>query len=108
LANDEYASHQTEMFTRQLKEVTMSLAESFAHTGFARFINTVAGRFIRLIVGAALIVCGCTLLDQTLGIVLIVIGLIPFVAGALDLCLISALLGGPLSGKKLRASKLQS
>jgi hypothetical protein len=96
------------MFTRQLKEVTMSLAQSFAHTGFARFINTVAGRIVRLVAGIALIVWGYSLLDETLGIVLIVIGLIPFVAGALDLCLISALLGGPLSGKKLRASKLQS
>jgi hypothetical protein len=86
----------------------MSLAQSFAHTGFARFINTVAGRIVRLVAGIALIVWGYSLLDETLGIVLIVIGLIPFVAGALDLCLISALLGGPLSGKKLRASKLQS
>ena len=86
----------------------MSLAESFAQTGFARFVNSVAGRITRLIVGAALIIWGYTLLDQTLGIVLIVIGLIPLVAGALDLCLISALLGGPISGKKLRARDLQS
>jgi hypothetical protein len=86
----------------------MSLAKSFAQSGFARFINTLAGRIIRLIAGAALIVWGYTQLDQTLGIVLIVVGLIPLIAGALDLCVISALLGGPLSGKKVRASNLQS
>lgn len=86
----------------------MSLAQSFAQSGFARFINTLAGRIIRLIAGAVLIVWGYTQLDQTLGIVLIVVGLIPLLAGALDLCLISALLGGPLSGKKVRASNLQS
>ena len=86
----------------------MSLAQSFAQSGFAQFINTPAGRIIRLIAGAVLIVWGYTQLDQTLGIVLIVVGLIPLLAGALDLCLISALLGGPLSGKKVRASNLQS
>ena len=86
----------------------MSLAQSFAQSGFAQFINTLAGRIIRLIAGVVLIVWGYTQLDQTLGIVLIVVGLIPLLAGALDLCLISALLGGPLSGKKVRASNLQS
>jgi hypothetical protein len=92
------------MIRRQHKEAKMSAAQSFAHTGFARFINTAAGRIIRLIVGAALIVWGYSLLDETLGIVLIIVGLIPLVAGALDLCLISALLGGPLAGKKVRDS----
>jgi hypothetical protein len=86
----------------------MSLAQSFAHTGFARFINTVAGRIVRLVAGIALIVWGYSLLDETLGIVLIIVGLIPSLAGALDLCVISALLGGPLSGKKLRESSPRS
>jgi Co/Zn/Cd efflux system component len=95
------------VFTSQLKEVTMSAAQSFAHTGFAHFINTVAGRVLRLVAGIALIVWGYSLLDETLGVVLIIIGLIPLIAGALDLCVISALLGGPLAGKKVREISLK-
>jgi hypothetical protein len=95
------------MIRRQLKEVTMSLAQSFAHSSFAHFINTVAGRIVRLVAGIALIMWGYFLLDETLGIVLIIVGLIPFVAGALDLCVISALLGGPLAGKKVREISLK-
>jgi hypothetical protein len=79
----------------------MSIAESFGRSGFAKFINSPAGRIARIVVGLALIVWGYTIG----GIVLMIIGLIPFAAGALDLCLISALLGGPISGKKLREPK---
>ena len=79
----------------------MSIAESFGKSGFAKFINSPAGRIARIVVGLALIVWGYTIG----GIVLMIIGLIPFAAGALDLCLISALLGGPISGKKLREPK---
>ena len=86
----------------------MSLAKSFAQSGFARFMNNRAGRISRLVAGLALIVWGYAQLGETLGIVLMLIGLIPLVAGALDLCLISALLGGPLSGKKVRAGNSQS
>ena len=79
----------------------MSIAESFGRYGFAKFINSPAGRIARIVVGLALIVWGYT----SGGIVLIIIGLIPLAAGALDLCLISVLLGGPISGKKLRETK---
>ena len=79
----------------------MGIAESFGRSGFAKFINSPAGRIARIVVGLALIVWGYT----GGGIVLIIIGLIPLAAGALDLCLISVLLGGPISGKKLRETK---
>jgi len=84
----------------------MKIAESFGRSGFAHFINSPAGRIIRLIVGIVLIVWGLTQFDTALGIVLFIIGLIPFMAGAFDLCLISALLGGPISGKRIRELKL--
>ena len=80
----------------------MSLAQSFAHTGFARFINSPAGRAARLIAGGALLAWGYTLRASGTGVALMVIGLIPLLAGAFDWCLISALLGGPLSGATLR------
>jgi hypothetical protein len=72
----------------------VSLAESFAQSSFARFINSPPGRVARVLAGIALIAWGYT--DRSIG--LAVVGLIPLAAGALDLCLISALLGGPLRG----------
>lgn len=83
----------------------MSIAESFGRSGFAKFINSPTGRIARLVVGLALIVWGYTQLNSGTGIVLIIIGLVPLTAGAFDLCLVSALLGGPISGKKVRELK---
>ncbi len=83
----------------------MSIAESFNRSGFAQFVNSPAGRIARLVVGIGLIVWGYTQLNTGTGIVLIVIGLVPLVAGAFDLCLISALLGGPISGARIRGPK---
>jgi xanthine/uracil/vitamin C permease (AzgA family) len=86
-------------------ETVMSIAESFGKSGFAKFINSPAGRIARLVVGMALFVWGYTLLVSVIGIFLIIIGLIPLVAGSFDLCLVSALLGGPVSGEKVRELK---
>jgi hypothetical protein len=83
----------------------MGIAESFGRSGFAKFINSPAGRIARVIVGMVLIIWGFTQLGTGMGIVLIIIGLVPLAAGSLDLCLISALLGGPISGKKIRGQK---
>jgi hypothetical protein len=82
----------------------MSLAQTFARTGFARFINSPAGRWVRILAGVVLVVWGYTQRGTAAGIVLIVIGLVPLVAGSFDWCLISALLGGPLKGAVLRKS----
>ncbi len=81
----------------------MSVAESFGRSGFARFINSTTGRVVRVVAGAALIGWGYTRLGSTAGIVLIVIGCVPLLAGIFNLCLISALLGGPISGRQLSA-----
>jgi hypothetical protein len=83
----------------------MSIAESFGRSGFARFVNSPAGRIARLVVGLGLVVCGYTQLHTGMGLVLIVIGLVPLVTGAFDLCLISALLGGPIRGARIRGPK---
>ena len=87
------------------KETFMSIAESFGRSGFARFINSPAGRITRIVAGIVLIGWGYTQLTTVTGLALIIVGLVPLVAGALDLCLISALLGGPISGKRIRGSK---
>jgi len=78
----------------------MSIAESFGRSGFARFINSPAGRAVRVIAGLAIIGGGYTV-GGTGGVVLMIVGLVPIAAGVFNLCLISALLGGPLSGSRL-------
>jgi Inner membrane protein YgaP-like, transmembrane domain len=83
----------------------MTLAESFGQSGFAQFINSPAGRLMRLVVGIGLVGYGFTHRTSPSGLVLVVVGLIPLLAGAFDLCLISGLLGGPFRGARLRAQR---
>lgn len=78
----------------------MSVAESFGRSGFARFMSSPTGRVARVVAGVVLIGWGYTRLGSTAGIVLIVVGCIPLLAGVFNLCLISALLGGPISGRQ--------
>jgi hypothetical protein len=86
----------------------MSIAESFGRSGFARVVNSPSGRLARLVAGIGLIAWGYTLRGSGTGLVLMVIGLVPVVAGAFDLCLISAILGGPISGARIRKRTSQS
>jgi hypothetical protein len=79
----------------------MSLAESFARSGFAQFINSPAGRLARIVAGIGLVAWGYMQHGSTTGLVLMVVGLVPLAAGVFDWCLISALLGGPLSGARM-------
>jgi hypothetical protein len=83
----------------------MSTAEAFNRSGFARFINSPAGRVFRLVVGAGFLVVGYLFRDQTLGVIAMVFSVLPLSAGAFDLCYVSAILGGPLSGEKIRESQ---
>jgi hypothetical protein len=58
-----------------------------------------------VVVGAGLIYWGYTRLGSPTGIVLMVVGLVPLVAGLFNLCLVSALLGGPISGRRIAPGK---
>jgi hypothetical protein len=69
---------------------------------FARFMSSVAGRLLRIVAGIALIVVGLVVVEDTAGIVIAVIGLVPLAAGLFDFCLFGPLLGAPLSGRSLR------
>jgi hypothetical protein len=86
----------------------MSLAQSFAQTGFAKFINSTPGRVVRIVAGLALIGWGYSLGAGPAGIILVVVGLVPLAAGVFNLCLVSALLGGPISGARVAGSKPKS
>lgn len=71
--------------------------------GFARFMATAAGRGVRIVAGLVLIGWGWSMRDQTAGIVLMLVGLVPLGAGVFNVCLIAPLIGAPFSGAKVRA-----
>lgn len=80
----------------------MSLAQSFARSAFARFINTPTGRVVRVVAGLACIAWGYSQRETAAGLAVMLIGFVPLAAGAFNLCLISALLGGPIRGDRVR------
>ena len=72
--------------------------------GFGKFMASTLGRVVRIIAGIALIAIGLSM-GNIGGIVLAVVGLVPLIAGTVDVCIISALLfGTPLQGVKIRAA----
>ncbi len=79
-----------------------NLAEAFNKSSFSHFINSLAGRIFRLIAGIGFLVIGYVYRDTTLGILSMVWSVLPLTAGAFDICYISAVLGGPFSGAKIR------
>ena len=79
-----------------------SFEEVFNRSGFSRFINSPAGRVFRLVAGIGFLVVGYVYRYNALGVLSIVWSVFPLSAGAFDICYISALLGGPLSGAKIR------
>ncbi|HXV85844.1 MAG TPA: DUF2892 domain-containing protein [Gemmatimonadales bacterium] len=83
----------------------MNVAESFGRTGFAQFINSPAGRVLRVVAGFGLIAWGYTQRATGMGLAVMVVGLVPLAAGTFNLCLISALLGGPISGARVGKPK---
>lgn len=72
-------------------------------SGFSRFLNSPAGRIVRLVAGTGFLLVGYVYRGHVLGVLSMVWSVLPLSAGALDICYISALLGGPLSGAKIRS-----
>jgi len=68
---------------------------------FVRFMSSTAGRVTRIVAGLVLIIIGA--LIGGAGWIIAAIGLVPFVAGAVDVCVLAPLLKQPLSGKAVRA-----
>jgi hypothetical protein len=82
----------------------MSRHESFNQSGFSKFLNRPGGRIFRLAAGAGFLIVGYVFRDHPLGVLSMLWGLLPLSAGAFDICYISAMLGGPLSGAKIRSN----
>lgn len=84
----------------------MTMYESFNQSGFSIFLNSMSGRILRIVVGIGFLVVGYMYREHAIGVISIVWGFLPLSAGALDICYVSAALGGPLSGKKIRSEQL--
>lgn len=82
-----------------------SFEEGFNRSALSRFLNSPAGRVFRILAGLAFLIVGYMYRDHPLGVLAMIWGIFPLSAGALDICYISVLLGGPLSGKKIRARR---
>jgi Inner membrane protein YgaP-like, transmembrane domain len=73
---------------------------------FISFMASTAGRITRIVAGLVLVALGLFVVNNTVvGIILIVIGLVPLLAGLFDFCVFAPLFGNPFSGKKIRAGK---
>jgi hypothetical protein len=69
--------------------------------GFVRFMATTAGRASRAVAGIALIAVGYAM-HSFGGTVVAIVGLLPLLTAAFDLCAIAPLMGGPLRGEDIR------
>lgn len=83
----------------------MSWGEAFNKTGFSKFINSPGGRIFRFVAGIGFLVIGYLYRDHTLGVLSMIWSIFPLSAGVFDICYVSAVLGGPLSGAKIRSKQ---
>ncbi|HET7821180.1 MAG TPA: hypothetical protein VFL10_06605 [Ornithinibacter sp.] len=80
-------------------------AARFNTTGFSRWVNGPNGRVFRLLAGASFLLVALTFRGHWWGVAAGVWSFFPLSAGLFDLCWISAALGGPLSGRAIRAGQ---
>ncbi len=80
----------------------MSLHEAFNRSAFSQFLNSTPGRVFRLVAGMGFITLGFVYRKHALGLAAMGWSVFPLTAGGFDVCYISAALGGPFSGEKIR------
>jgi hypothetical protein len=78
--------------------------DAFNRSGLSRFLNSPAGRIFRMVAGAGFLMAGYVYRFHALGMLSLAWGVVPLSAGVFDICYVSALLGGPLSGAKIRGA----
>ncbi len=71
-------------------------------TGLFRFLASMAGRITRIVAGAILILAGLLVVHGAAGWVIAIVGLVPLVAGLVDVCVFAPLFGHPFQGPALR------
>ncbi len=67
---------------------------------FVKFMAGPIGRWARVIAGAAIAALGIYLGADAWTVVLLVIGAVVFLAGALNVCLFAPLFGAPFNGRQ--------
>lgn len=82
----------------------MTLADTFNRSRFGRFLNRPEGRVFRVAAGTAFLVTGLLTRHTRLGLAALAWSVFPLTAGGFDVCYVSAALGGPFAGKRIRAS----
>ena len=71
---------------------------------FVKIMASPTGRITRIIAGIVLIVLGLWVVHSLAGsIILVIVGLVPLLAGLFDFCVFAPLFGNPMSGPKIRA-----
>jgi len=69
---------------------------------FFRFLANSTGRIVRVVAGLVLIAIGIFWVHGVGDWVLIIVGLVPLLAGAFDKCVFAPLFGLPFDGSQLR------
>ena len=69
---------------------------------FVKFMASKTGRIVRVVAGIGLIAWGLFGLGGTTGIIVAVIGLVPLLAGLIDVCVFAPLLKNPFKGSEIR------
>lgn len=63
------------------------------------FMQSAAGRLLRIVAGLALVAVGVFVVQGAWGFVLAVVGLVPLIAGIVGMCLLAPLFGLTLRGE---------
>jgi hypothetical protein len=70
---------------------------------FVKFMVSPTGRISRMAAGVVLIAGGLLWLGGVAGIIVAAVGLVPLLAGLIDVCVFAPLLGYPFGGPAARA-----
>lgn len=70
--------------------------------GFFSFMASPTGRIVRIVAGLALILLGLLLVKGVGGWIMVIVGLVPLLAGLFDRCVFAPLAGLPFVGPSLR------
>jgi hypothetical protein len=90
---------------RKIVGLEVSITGDKEMNPFITFMASGTGRLLRIVAGIVLIAIGLLVVQNTGGIILAIIGLVPLLAGILDVCVFAPLFGNPFSGPKIRAGK---
>jgi uncharacterized integral membrane protein len=73
---------------------------------FISFMASRNGRIVRIVAGVVLVILVFFVIaNNTTGIIVTLIGLVPLAAGIFDFCVLAPLFGAPFKGSEIRAGK---